>query len=181
MAETIHTITEATLTKGLLYGYDCYICEGVRFDGLDLPRDWSIFEIRDDGTGEPCTLERKVTVNYWGFVLLKTFSIGTMIHKKMLESPNFCLDIKDRIDFGEGEEYTFQWVKENEFSALELLPVVDDDIEEDEDEKSETFEIYYDDLNEDAQKRYLEFMGVSDPKELNMDIPYAFPISIIER
>ena len=40
------------------------------------------------------------------------------------------------------------------------------------------FEIYFDDLNEDAQKRYLEFEGVDDPAELNTE--YS-PISVLER
>lgn len=40
------------------------------------------------------------------------------------------------------------------------------------------FEIYFYDLTEDAQKRYLEFQGVEDPSELNADI---FPICVIER
>lgn len=40
------------------------------------------------------------------------------------------------------------------------------------------FEIYFGDLNEDAQKRYLEFEGVGDPAELNAE--YS-PICILER
>ena len=39
------------------------------------------------------------------------------------------------------------------------------------------FEIYFSDLNEDAQKRLLEAVGVSDPKEMNWDldiIPIAY-------
>lgn len=38
-------------------------------------------------------------------------------------------------------------------------------------------EIYFDDLNDQAKKRYLEFQGVEDPSELNADI---FPIFVIE-
>ena len=34
----------------------------------------------------------------------------------------------------------------------------------------EDFPIYFSDLNEDAQKRLLEFVGESDPKEMNWDI-----------
>jgi len=42
----------------------------------------------------------------------------------------------------------------------------------------EFFEIYFSDLNEEAQGRYLEFSGVEDPDDLNADI---LPICIIER
>ena len=40
------------------------------------------------------------------------------------------------------------------------------------------FEIYFYDLKEDAQKRYLEFEGVDDPSELNAE--YS-PICVLER
>jgi hypothetical protein len=33
-----------------------------------------------------------------------------------------------------------------------------------------TFEIFFSDLNKVAQKRLLEFVGESDPKEMNWDI-----------
>lgn len=33
-----------------------------------------------------------------------------------------------------------------------------------------TFELYFNDLNEDAQKRYLEFARVKDASELNHEI-----------
>ena len=33
-----------------------------------------------------------------------------------------------------------------------------------------SFEIYFNDLNAEAQKRYLEFQGVSDESELNHEI-----------
>ena len=32
------------------------------------------------------------------------------------------------------------------------------------------FEIFFNDLNEDAQKRLLEAVGETDPKEMNWDI-----------
>lgn len=41
------------------------------------------------------------------------------------------------------------------------------------------FEIYFSDLNEKAQKEVLEFVGVSDPKEMNWDIDIN-PIAIYE-
>lgn len=34
----------------------------------------------------------------------------------------------------------------------------------------EEMEIYFSDLNEDAQNRLLEFVGVKDPKEMNWDM-----------
>ena len=40
------------------------------------------------------------------------------------------------------------------------------------------FEIYFDDLHEEAQGRYLEFQGVEDPAELNAELS---PICIVER
>jgi len=40
------------------------------------------------------------------------------------------------------------------------------------------FEIYFDDLSPDAQKRYLRFEGVEDPSELNAE--YS-PLCVLER
>ena len=42
-----------------------------------------------------------------------------------------------------------------------------------------TFEIYFSDLNEDAQKRLLEAVKVSDPAEMNWDIDMA-PIAMYD-
>lgn len=39
-------------------------------------------------------------------------------------------------------------------------------------------EIYFYDLRDEAQKRLLEFYGVDDPSELNVDI---FPICSLEK
>lgn len=39
------------------------------------------------------------------------------------------------------------------------------------------FNIYFSDLNEDAQKRLMERIGITDPKEMNWDIDMA-PIAI---
>ena len=39
------------------------------------------------------------------------------------------------------------------------------------------FEIWFNDLNMEAQKRYLEFQGVSNPEELNPDLA---PLAIID-
>lgn len=33
-----------------------------------------------------------------------------------------------------------------------------------------TFEIFFSDLNENAQKELLEFVGEDDPKEMNWDV-----------
>ena len=37
------------------------------------------------------------------------------------------------------------------------------------------FEIYFEDLNEDAQQRLLEELSISDPSEMNWDV---FPICV---
>ena len=42
---------------------------------------------------------------------------------------------------------------------------------------NEFFEIYFSDLNEDAQKRLLEAVGETDPKEMNWDIDMC-PIAL---
>lgn len=44
----------------------------------------------------------------------------------------------------------------------------------------ETMEIYFSDLNEDAQKRFLEFEGISTPEEGNYDSDIV-PIAVLER
>jgi hypothetical protein len=44
-------------------------------------------------------------------------------------------------------------------------------------ERGRRLEIYFDDLNPDAQKMYLEFQGVEDPAELNAEL---LPICILE-
>jgi hypothetical protein len=41
-----------------------------------------------------------------------------------------------------------------------------------------SFEIFFADLNEEAQKRYLEFQGVSSPEDLNADLA---PIAIVDK
>lgn len=40
-----------------------------------------------------------------------------------------------------------------------------------------TFEIMFDDLNEEAQQRFLEFQGLEDPADGNYEI---VPIAIVE-
>ena len=41
------------------------------------------------------------------------------------------------------------------------------------------FEIYFSDLNEDAQQRLMEAVGITNPKEMNWDINIV-PIAIYE-
>jgi hypothetical protein len=41
----------------------------------------------------------------------------------------------------------------------------------------ETFEIYFRDLNKDAQERFLTFQEIENPEDGNYDV---FPIAIIE-
>jgi hypothetical protein len=43
----------------------------------------------------------------------------------------------------------------------------------------EQFEIYYSDLNEDAQERFLDYMGFDDPSEGNYDSD-ILPIAIVD-
>ena len=43
----------------------------------------------------------------------------------------------------------------------------------------DTFEIYFSDLNEDAQKRLLDAVGVESPKEMNWDMD-ILPIAVYE-
>ena len=42
-----------------------------------------------------------------------------------------------------------------------------------------TFEIYFSNLNEDAQKQLLELVGIKDPAEMNWDIDMC-PLGILE-
>ena len=42
-----------------------------------------------------------------------------------------------------------------------------------------TYEIYFTDLNETAQKSFLEFLGIDNPKEANMDMQ-ILPIATID-
>ena len=41
------------------------------------------------------------------------------------------------------------------------------------------FEIYFSDLNEDAQQRLMEAVGITDPKEMNWDMDIV-PLAIYE-
>ena len=40
-------------------------------------------------------------------------------------------------------------------------------------------EIYFSDLNENAQKRLMEEVGITDPKEMNWDVD-IIPIAIVD-
>ena len=42
-----------------------------------------------------------------------------------------------------------------------------------------TYEIYFSDLNEKAQKSFMEFLGINDPKEANMDMD-IIPIATVD-
>ncbi len=41
------------------------------------------------------------------------------------------------------------------------------------------FEIYFSDLNEDAQKRLMEAAGITDPREMNWDMDIS-PLAVFE-
>jgi len=43
---------------------------------------------------------------------------------------------------------------------------------------SEELELYLDDLNEEAKRRVLEFLGVERPEDLNLDV---LPLTIIPK
>lgn len=47
------------------------------------------------------------------------------------------------------------------------------EIQERERMETKDFEIYFEDLKEDAQKQLLEYMGINSPEQLNWD---SFPI-----
>lgn len=167
-------------TKGSILGMECLICAGDRI--RTAPIGYTVFYIREDGYGNPYDLERmEPVVNYWGHVLVRTNPLGHEITNKLATVAGHCIDIHDSINFGDGEEYEFQEVRVGEHPPYEteivLMKISDIEIPK---EDSEIFEIYYEDLTPEAQKRYLEFMKVKSAKELNMDIPGVFPISIIE-
>ncbi len=42
-----------------------------------------------------------------------------------------------------------------------------------------SFEIYFNDLNEEAQKALLELVGVTDPSEMNWDLDIV-PLAIVD-
>ena len=44
---------------------------------------------------------------------------------------------------------------------------------------SKTFEIYFSDLNKEAQTRLCEAVGIEDPKEMNWDMD-IFPIAMYD-
>ena len=41
-----------------------------------------------------------------------------------------------------------------------------------------SYQIFFSDLNEEAQRRYLKFQSVSSPEELNVD---CFPIATVDK
>mgnify|MGYP005832515897 CR=1 FL=1 len=41
----------------------------------------------------------------------------------------------------------------------------------------ENLEIYFSDLTEDAQRRYLEFFGIETPEEANVDVVPIFELN----
>lgn len=167
-------------TKGSILGMECLICAGDRI--RTAPVGYTVFYIREDGYGEPYDLERmEPVVNYWGHVLVRTNPLGREITNKLATIAGHCVDIHDSIDFGDGEEYEFQEVRVGEKPPYEteivLMKTSGIKIPEADEEKSEIFEIYFNDLTTEAQKRYLEFMKVKSPEELNEDV---FPITVIE-
>ena len=151
------------------------ICEGDRI--RTAPVGYTVFYIREDSYGNPYDLERmEPVVNYWGHILVRTNPLGREINNKLATVAGPFIDIHDSIDFGDGVEYQFQEVRVGDHPPYETEIV----LREIDDMPEGNFEIYFEDLTPEAQKRYLEFMKVESAKDLNMDMPGVFPITIIE-
>ena len=161
--------------KGSILGMECLICVGDRI--RTAPVGYTVFYIREDDHGTPYDLERmEPVVNYWGHVLVKTNPLGREINNKLATAAGPFIDIHDSIDFGDGVEYQFQEVQVGDHPPYETEIV----LREIDDMPEGNFEIYFEDLTPEAQKRYLEFMKVESAKDLNMDMPGVIPITIIE-
>ena len=161
--------------KGSILGMECLICEGDHI--RTAPVGYTVFYIREDDHGIPYDLERmEPVVNYWGHVLVKTNPLGREINNKLATVAGPFIDIHDSIDFGDGVEYQFQEVQVGDHPPYETKIV----LREIDDVPEGIFEIYFEDLTPEAQKRYLEFMKVESAKDLNMDMPGVIPITIIE-
>ena len=164
----------------ILGGIECYYCE-TSIRPTQVPVDYDTFYIREDGNGDPYDIEMvEPAVNYWGHILVKRYPDGQYIRKLLItqhvEKLAQYVDIHDSFNFGEGDEYQFQEIRVGDRPPYETRIVLRkiDDMPEG------NFEIYFEDLTPEAQKRYLEFMKVESAKDLNMDMPGVFPITIIE-
>ena len=165
--------------KGSILGMECLICVGDRI--RTAPIGYTVFYIREDDHGIPYDLERmEPVVNYWGHVLVKTNPLGREINNKLVAVAGHVIDIHNSIDFGDGKEYQFQEVRVGDRPPYETEIVLSKIDNEPDDLPEGNFEIYFEDLTPEAQKRYLEFMKVESAKDLNMDMPGVFPITIIE-
>lgn len=161
--------------EGSILGMECLICIGDHI--RTAPDGYTVFYIREDDHGIPYDLEKmEPVVNYWGHVLVKTNPLGREINNKLLAVAGHVIDIHNSIDFGEGKEYQFQEVRVGDHPPYETEIV----LREIDDVPEGIFEIYFEDLTPEAQKRYLEFMKVESAKDLNMDMPGVIPITIIE-
>lgn len=161
--------------KGSILGMECLICIGDRI--RTAPAGYTVFYIREDDHGIPYDLEKmEPVVNYWGHVLVKTNPLGREINNKLATVAGPFIDIHDSIDFGDGVEYQFQEVQVGDHPPYETEII----LREIDDVPEGIFEIYFEDLTPEAQKRYLEFMKVESAKDLNMDMPGVIPITIIE-
>ena len=170
-------------TKGSILGMECLICEGDRI--RTAPIGYTVFYIREDGNGDPYAIETvEPVVNYWGHVLVKHYPDGQYINNLIItqhvEKLAQHVDIHDSFDFGEGDEYQFQEVRVGDHPPYETEIILSKIDNEPDDLPEGNFEIYFEDLTPEAQKRYLEFMKVKSAKDLNMDMPGVFPITIIE-
>ena len=165
--------------KGSILGMECLICVGDRI--RTAPIGYTVFYIREDDHGIPYDLERmEPVVNYWGHVLVKTNPLGREINNKLVAVAGHVIDIYNSIGFGDGKEYQFQEIRVGDHPPYETEIVLREIDNEPDDLPEGNFEIYFEDLTPEAQKRYLEFMKVESAKDLNMDMPGVFPITIIE-
>lgn len=171
--------------KGTILGVECYYCE-TNIRPTNVPVDYDVFYIREDGNGNPYDIETvEPVVNYWGHILVNHYPNGQYIKNLIItqhvEKLAQRVDIHDSFNFGEGDVYQFQEVRVGDHPPYEteiILAKIDLGNEPD-DLPEGKFEIYYEDLTPEAQKRYLEFMKVKSAKDLNMDMPGVCPITII--
>ena len=158
-------LSDATFKKGTIYGMPCLICEGERLSEMAIPNGYTKFEVRES-EGDPASLENHVKVDYWGYILVKMTPIGRELERKITTIPEHYLNlIPEGIGYDEDDlDYKFIHGK--------LIPV--------DYRPNGKFEIYFEDLTPDAQKRYLKFMKVVSMEELNNGMPGVFPITTIE-
>ena len=189
----LNLLENLVLTECTFRGITCYICEGERLlyedpnNHLIINGDniiyigttngyvpYLYYEIRHgDDIGKPLTLEKHVTVNYYGFMLMEIKYPEYLDIQKQLKSISSG-GYMPYIPIGEddinwGEEKVF--VKTSDGYVLKSLNddhYINDRYTsngEETDVFQNLFKIYFDDLNEEAQKAFLEYANLSSPEE----------------